>query len=139
LFNLRSMRQTGYMSGGSALIAAKLAVKPEKWWKWQPAERRDWHWTAIRRMKTESVWPHHLPGVGDYEPTRVLEKREREHQQNEAQVRPGSWTPAAGNCGIRWVAGRRPATLHDLAARFGFSAERIRQIEAKDLQIMLAP
>ncbi|MOA53996.1 RNA polymerase sigma factor RpoH [compost metagenome] len=33
----------------------------------------------------------------------------------------------------RWLADDSGATLHDLAAEFGVSAERIRQIEAKAL------
>jgi RNA polymerase sigma-32 factor len=38
----------------------------------------------------------------------------------------------------RWLAEKEPATLHELAAEFGVSAERIRQIEAKALQKMRA-
>ena len=37
----------------------------------------------------------------------------------------------------RWLSDD-PATLHDLAAEFGVSAERIRQIEAKAMQKMRA-
>jgi len=36
----------------------------------------------------------------------------------------------------RWLREKNPATLHDLAAEFKVSAERIRQIEAKALQKM---
>ena len=36
----------------------------------------------------------------------------------------------------RWLREKDPATLHDLAAEFKVSAERIRQIEAKALQKM---
>jgi RNA polymerase sigma-32 factor len=36
----------------------------------------------------------------------------------------------------RWLREKNPATLHDLAAEFQVSAERIRQIEAKALQKM---
>jgi len=42
----------------------------------------------------------------------------------------------------RWLSDDNPATLHDLAAEFGVSAERIRQIEVKAMQKMrvnLAP
>lgn len=38
----------------------------------------------------------------------------------------------------RWLADDSGATLHDLAAEFGVSAERIRQIEAKALGKMKA-
>ena len=36
----------------------------------------------------------------------------------------------------RWLREKDAATLHDLAAEFGVSAERIRQIEAKAMQKM---
>ncbi len=36
----------------------------------------------------------------------------------------------------RWLAEKDAATLHDLAAEFGVSAERIRQIEVKALARM---
>jgi len=36
----------------------------------------------------------------------------------------------------RWLTEKESATLHDLAAEFGVSAERIRQIEAKALARM---
>jgi RNA polymerase sigma-32 factor len=36
----------------------------------------------------------------------------------------------------RWLREQDPATLHDLAAEFNVSAERIRQIEAKAMQRM---
>ena len=36
----------------------------------------------------------------------------------------------------RWLREKDPATLHDLAAEFKVSAERIRQIEAKALEKM---
>jgi RNA polymerase sigma-32 factor len=36
----------------------------------------------------------------------------------------------------RWLKEKDTATLHDLAAEFGVSAERIRQIEVKAMQKM---
>jgi RNA polymerase sigma-32 factor len=38
----------------------------------------------------------------------------------------------------RWLTENEAATLHELAAEYGVSAERIRQIEAKALQKMRA-
>jgi len=34
----------------------------------------------------------------------------------------------------RWLDEENPATLHDLAAVYGISAERVRQIEVKAMQ-----
>ncbi len=36
----------------------------------------------------------------------------------------------------RWLTDESPATLHELAAEFGVSAERIRQVEVKAMQKM---
>jgi RNA polymerase sigma-32 factor len=36
----------------------------------------------------------------------------------------------------RWLVEDNPATLHELAAEYGVSAERIRQIESKAMQKM---
>jgi len=36
----------------------------------------------------------------------------------------------------RWLREKNPATLHDLAAEFNVSAERIRQVEVKAMQKM---
>jgi RNA polymerase sigma-32 factor len=71
------------------------------------------------------------------EPTRVLDARDRYYLQGE-----GLQTALAGLdersrriVEARWLS-ENPATLHDLAAEFGVSAERIRQIEAKAMQKM---
>ena len=73
------------------------------------------------------------------EPTRVLESRARDHLQSE-----GLSTALAGLdersrriVEARWLCDD-PATLHELAAEFGVSAERIRQIETKAMQKMRA-
>ncbi len=71
------------------------------------------------------------------EPTRVLESRARDHLHGE-----GLQTALAGLdkrsrriVESRWLSDD-PATLHDLAAEFSVSAERIRQIEVKAMQKM---
>ena len=73
------------------------------------------------------------------EPSRVLEARARDHLQS-----AGLQTALADLdersrriVEARWL-NDDPATLHDLAAEFGVSAERIRQIEAKAMQKMRA-
>jgi RNA polymerase sigma-32 factor len=73
------------------------------------------------------------------EPSRVLESRARDHLQG-----AGLQAALADLDGrsrriveARWLADDA-ATLHDLAAEFGVSAERIRQIESKAMQKMRA-
>ena len=73
------------------------------------------------------------------EPSRVLESRARDHLQSAGlQAALGSLDERSKRIvEARWLADD-PATLHDLAAEFGVSAERIRQIEAKAMQKMRA-
>jgi RNA polymerase sigma-32 factor len=73
------------------------------------------------------------------EPSRVLEARARDHLQGAGlQAALGSLDERSQRIvEARWLADD-PATLHDLAAEFGVSAERIRQIEAKAMQKMRA-
>jgi RNA polymerase sigma-32 factor len=71
------------------------------------------------------------------EPTQVLEARARDRLQDEG-LRVALEALDARSRRIveaRWLADE-PATLHDLAAEFGVSAERIRQIEVRALQKM---
>ena len=71
------------------------------------------------------------------EPSRVLESRARDHLQGAGlQAALGSLDERSRRIvEARWLADDA-ATLHDLAAEFGVSAERIRQIEAKAMQKM---
>jgi RNA polymerase sigma-32 factor len=71
------------------------------------------------------------------EPTRVLEARSRDRLHDEG-IREALDALDARSRRIvesRWLADE-PATLHELAAEYGVSAERIRQIEVKALQKM---
>ena len=71
------------------------------------------------------------------EPSRVLESRARDHLQGAGlQAALGSLDDRSRRIvEARWLS-EDPATLHDLAAEFGVSAERIRQIETKAMQKM---
>jgi RNA polymerase sigma-32 factor len=73
------------------------------------------------------------------EPSRVLESRARDHLQSAGlQAALGSLDERSRRIvEARWLADDA-ATLHDLAAEFGVSAERIRQIETKAMQKMRA-
>ena len=73
------------------------------------------------------------------EPSRVLESRARDHLQGAGlQAALGGLDERSRRIvEARWLADD-PAALHDLAAEFSVSAERIRQIEAKAMQKMRA-
>ena len=73
------------------------------------------------------------------EPSRILESRARDHLQGAGlQAALGGLDERSRRIvEARWLADD-PATLHDLAAEFSVSAERIRQIEAKAMQKMRA-
>ncbi len=72
------------------------------------------------------------------EPSRLLEREQT------ARLRSDGLAKAIGNLDARsrriiearWLNEKKSATLHDLAAEFGVSAERIRQIESKALAKM---
>jgi RNA polymerase sigma-32 factor len=79
----------------------------------------------------------YLADPGD-EPSKVIEEEQTKRLRTE-----GLSTALAGLdprsrriIEARWLREKDPATLHDLAAEFKVSAERIRQIEAKALQKM---
>jgi len=74
------------------------------------------------------------------EPTRQIENKAVEHLQSTGLGNALASLDARSRRIIeaRWLADDGGATLHDLAAEFSVSAERIRQIEAKALQKMKA-
>ena len=73
-----------------------------------------------------------------YEPTRMLENRAQATLQGEGlQQALAALDPRSRRIvEARWLPEGEAATLHELAAEFDVSAERIRQIEAKALQRM---
>ena len=72
------------------------------------------------------------------EPGRVLEHAQEEQQRNDGLTNAlASLDPRSRRIiETRWLKEKDQATLHDLAAEFGVSAERIRQIEVKAMQKM---
>jgi RNA polymerase sigma-32 factor len=74
----------------------------------------------------------------DNEPAKIVEAEESQRVRTEGLGRALSTLDARSRRIIerRWLAEKDQATLHDLAAEFNVSAERIRQIEAKALQKM---
>jgi len=71
----------------------------------------------------------------EYEPSAILENSQREHLQSSGLARAlGSLDERSRRIvQARWLQEDHAATLHELAAEFKVSAERIRQIEQKVL------
>ncbi len=140
-FNLRSMKQ-GLGSLGAtetAKIAKALGVKPEE----------------VREMETrlsgqdigldptvddgeESYSPIAYLASPEDSPVEVLAREQTERLQHEGLSEAlSSLDPRSRRIiEARWLKEDSSATLHDLAAEFGISAERVRQIEAKALKKM---
>lgn len=72
------------------------------------------------------------------EPSEVLEHRELQHLKDEGLKQALASLDARSRRIVerRWLAESESATLHELAAEYGVSAERIRQIEVKAMQKM---
>ncbi len=145
-FNLRSMRE-----GSEALnplqvadIAQRLSVKTDD--VVEMDTRLAGHDVALEGDSDDEDAFAPIAYLADHssEPTRVLEARARD-ALHDAGLQSALASLDARSRRIieaRWLSDDSPATLHELAAEFGVSAERIRQIEAKALQKMrlsLAP
>ncbi|MEZ7911251.1 MAG: RNA polymerase sigma factor RpoH [Propionivibrio sp.] len=140
-FNLRSLKPGSetLTPAQVADVAHQLSVKPEDVVEMET--RLGGHDLALEANgdEDEAFAPITYLEDNRSEPTRVLESRARDHLQSE-----GLSTALAGLdersrriVEARWLCDD-PATLHELAAEFGVSAERIRQIETKAMQKMRA-
>ena len=138
-FNLRSMKP-----GSEALtpvqvanVAHQLNVKPEEVVEMET--RLSGHDIALETGNDDEDAYAPIAYLEDNrsEPTRVLESRDRDYLQSEGLQTALSGLDERSRRIVeaRWLH-EDPATLHDLAAEFGVSAERIRQIEAKAMQKM---
>jgi RNA polymerase sigma-32 factor len=142
-FNLRSMKQ-----GEGSLRAGEVT---------DMAKTLNVHETDVREMETrlygqdvalepsaedeeDSFAPIAYLAAPDSEPTARIEAAER-HALATTGLANALGTLDARSRHIvesRWLNEENPATLHELAAEYGISAERVRQIEAKALQKMRA-
>ena len=140
-FNLRSLK-----TGSEALTPAQIAdishqlsVKPEEVVEMEtrlggqdialePAGDEDETFAPIAYLEDSRS-----------EPVRVLENRAADHLQSEGLQQALTQLDDRSRRIVeaRWLSDE-PATLHDLAAEFGVSAERIRQIESKAMLKMRA-
>ena len=87
----------------------------------------------------ESYAPiHYLADNAEYEPSRILESAQLERVQTTGLANALSSLDERSRriVELRWLREEDSATLHELAAEFNVSAERIRQIEQKALSKM---
>jgi len=143
-FNLRSMKQgLGTLGAGEVDSMAKtLGVKPSEVVEMETrltgadvsleplSEDEDDHYAPIAYLAAD---------VGA-EPTAMIERKERDRLETEGLRSALAALDERSRTIVqrRWLVedGEESATLHELAAEYGVSAERIRQIEAKALQKM---
>jgi RNA polymerase sigma-32 factor len=139
-FNLRSMKKDlGPMSVADVeRVADELHVKPEEVVEMET--RLSGQELAFEgdREDEESYAPVHYLADEAAEPFRVLEAEETERVQSEGLQKALETLDARSRRIVeaRWLREKDSATLHELAAEFKVSAERIRQIEAKALDKM---
>ena len=140
-FNLRSMK-TGLapMTGQDvARIAHELRVKPEEVVEMETRlSGQDLAFEADHDDEEAYAPANYLAADRDAEPLAQLEAKESE-QVRAAGLDDALKTLDARSRRIieaRWLREKNALTLHDLAAEFKISAERVRQIEAKALEKM---
>ncbi len=145
-FNLRSMRESSETLNPSQVadIARRLCVRPDD--VMEMDTRLAGHDVALEGDTDEDDAFAPIAYLADQssEPTRVLEARARDalHENGLQSALACLDARSRRIVEARWLTDDSPATLHELAAEFGVSAERIRQIEAKAMQKMrlnLAP
>jgi RNA polymerase sigma-32 factor len=140
-FNLRSMKPgldtlTHDQVNG---MAQKLGVKPEEVVE---METRLTGQDIALDMSSDDDDDRFAPigylADSDAEPSRILEAEEWDRVRGEGLQDALSSLDARSRRIVeaRWLNEQNPATLHDLAAEFKVSAERIRQIEQKAMQKM---
>jgi RNA polymerase sigma-32 factor len=140
-FNLRSMKPgldtlTHDQVNG---MAQKLGVKPEEVVEMETRlTGQDIALEMSGDDDDERFAPIGYLTDNDAEPSRILEGEEWERVRSEGLVDALNSLDARSRRIVeaRWLNETNPATLHDLAAEFKVSAERIRQIEQKAMQKM---
>ncbi len=139
-FNLRSLKGSSdsLSQPHVADIAHRLSVKPEE--VVEMDSRMAGHDLALEGESSEDGTFAPIDYLADpsSEPLRMLEARARDHlQQDGLQTALAGLDPRSRRIvEARWLNDEHTATLHELAAEFGVSAERIRQIEVKAMQKM---
>ena len=140
-FNLRSLKQTLNSLGAedTKAIARQLGVTPDEVVEMETRlTGRDIALEPVGDDEEDTYSPIAYLTAEDAEPGRILEHEESERLRGSGLEKALASLDARSRRIVeaRWLNDRESATLHDLAAEFGVSAERIRQIEAKALTRM---
>jgi RNA polymerase sigma-32 factor len=139
-FNLRSMKKgLAPMTGDDVKrVAAELRVKPEEVREMETRLAGQEMAFDADEGEDEVYAPVHYLADNDAEPYQVLEHKESEEVAATGLARALSSLDERSRRIVeaRWLREKDAATLHELAAEFKVSAERIRQIEAKALEKM---
>jgi len=139
-FNLRSMKQgLGTMSPEDVgRMARELRVKPEEVSEME-MRLAGQEMTFEAEDDDEGYAPvNYLAADANAEPSKLLEAEQSERLRSEGLAKALDSLDARSRRIVesRWLREKDGLTLHDLAAEFKVSAERIRQIEAKALDKM---
>jgi RNA polymerase sigma-32 factor len=142
-FNLRSMKHGSGALGATeaTTMAAQLGVKPEDVFEMETRLMgQDVALEPHGDEDEDGYTPIAYLSNPDLEPGRILEHDETERLREEGLERAleGLDPRSRRIIEARWLTEEDAATLHELAAEFGVSAERIRQIEQKAMQKMKA-
>jgi RNA polymerase sigma-32 factor len=140
-FNLRSLKQSLGTMGPDDVhaMAQQLGVKTEEVVEMETRlTGQDIALEPAMDDDEDSYAPIAYLAAQDAEPGARLEEEETEHRRDAGLSNALSSLDARSRRIIeaRWLTEDKSATLHDLAAEFGVSAERIRQIESKALSKM---
>ena len=141
-FNLRSMKKgLATMSAADVeRVASELRVKPEEVTEMETRlSGQDITFEADSDDEEATYAPvHYLAADRDAEPLAQLEAKESEAGRSNSLEQALETLDARSRRIIetRWLREKNQLTLHDLAAEFKVSAERIRQIEAKAMEKM---
>jgi RNA polymerase sigma-32 factor len=140
-FNLRSLKQSFNSLGVEEVkaVAKQLGVKPSEVVEMETRlTGRDIAIEPAGDDEDEAYSPIAYLAAEDAEPGRLLEHEETDRLRGSELAKALASLDARSRRIVeaRWLNETEPATLHDLAAEFGVSAERIRQVEAKALARM---
>jgi len=139
-FNLRSMKKGFAPLTGDEVrrVATELRVKPEEVREMETRLAGQEMGFDADENEEEAYAPVHYLADNAAEPFHVLEAKQSQEVASEGLAHALSSLDGRSRRIVeaRWLREKDAATLHDLAAEFKVSAERIRQIEAKALEKM---